>query len=309
MPVPSLYDIARSRIISNISMLTDIGDLPYSFLAPILKHIQNPSQLLELETTCPQILGETGEIWLRFIKRDIPNWDKKPHQPRDPSNWSKVYRKLKRDAEREQEEQEEALRQQMRALQKDRSENKTTIVNANVGYNPAARRRGGGGGRGFSSASSSWGPAPTKTGKVALDKFKRGMFDQKQARPKVTQIPAHLLEERRGKVAHAPERMIRMNENIDAPAPAPKSMLVPRKASLAGRGVPHPALHRPAISSRPPPQLEQNAKMPEKTVRTSLPADKHFTAPKLQTQTPAAAAPQKRRREEANPFMPRKRRP
>ncbi|ORY15971.1 RNA polymerase II transcription factor SIII subunit A-domain-containing protein [Clohesyomyces aquaticus] len=307
MPVPSLYEIARKRIITNISLLTDIGDLPYSFLAPVLKHIQNPSQLLELETTCPQLLGETGEIWLRFIKRDIPNWDRKPHQPRNPENWSKVYRKLKRDAEREQEEQEEALREQMRALQKDRSENKTTIVNASVNYNPAVRRRGAGG-------SSSWGtstgpPPPPKTGKAVLDKLKRGMFDQKMARPKATHIPAHLLEERRGKVAQAPERLLRLNEG----EPKSASMNVPRRSSQSVLGLrnPHPVVQRRAQTSpqpQPQPSSSSSSATPQtKLVRTSLPADKHFSAPKLHAPSTTGAAPQKRKREEANPFMPKKR--
>jgi elongin-A len=89
MPVASLFELARQRLIKNIDMLRDVGDLPYSFLQPVLRFVQSPDQLLELEANCPQLLGETGEIWLRFIKRDIPDWEKKPHEPRDPRNWRK----------------------------------------------------------------------------------------------------------------------------------------------------------------------------------------------------------------------------
>jgi elongin-A len=289
MPAPSLYDLAKARLVANIHMLDDIGDLPYDFLAPILKHIQNPSQLLDIEANCPQLLGETGEIWLRFIKRDIPNWDTKPHQPRDPKNWSKVYRKLKRDAENEKKEQEEQLKQQMRALQKDRDVNKTQIVDASRIQVPRPSRPwgfgGGGGGGGWEKSG-----APAKTGKAAFDKLRRGMFDQKQARPKATRMPTHLLEQRKGKVAQAPARMVRMNE-----AEAPSRMVLSKGASASvaqGSG----ASSRPTLHSSP-----------EKPLRASLPVGQQFTAPKIRPQSSGAAPPPKRKREEVNLFMQPKR--
>ena len=190
MPVASLFELARQRLIKNIDMLRDVGDLPYSFLQPVLRFVQSPDQLLELEANCPQLLGETGEIWLRFIKRDIPDWEKKPHEPRDPRNWSKVYRKLKKDAELEKEADKEALKQQMQALQKDRAQNKTLIVETRFGYGAGASKMFTG------RTTSSWGQpsgAPAKTGKAAFDKLKRGMFDHGRERPKASHIPQHLL--------------------------------------------------------------------------------------------------------------------
>lgn len=35
---------------------------------------------------------------MSFIKRDIPDWEQKRHEPNDPKNWYKVYRKLKKEA-------------------------------------------------------------------------------------------------------------------------------------------------------------------------------------------------------------------
>lgn len=283
MPAQTLYELAKNRLIQNIHMLTDIGDLPYSFLAPVLRHIQNPSQLIELETQCPQILGETGEIWLRFIKRDIPNWDKKPHQPRDEKNWSKVYKKLKKDAEREKSEQEEQLREQMRALQQDRKGNQTMIIDSKVGYNPAARRTGFGSRSGWGSSS-----APAKTGKAAFDKLRKSMFDQKQARPKATMMPTHLLQERKGTVRQAPARMERMRENE-----APKRMVISKgAAATVAASASRPTLHSGS---------------PEKSQRTSLPTGQHFSAPKIRTQATTTPVAQKRKREEPNVFMSQKR--
>jgi elongin-A len=299
MPAPTLYNLAKTRLIQNITLLTDIGDLPYSFLAPILRHIQNPAQLALLETTCPQLLGETGEIWLRFIKRDIPNWEHKPHSPKDPKNWSKVYKKLVKEAEREKLEAQEQLKQQMAALNEKRS-NKTQIIEGNVGVNHAARARARG--------SSSWGErsgAPAKTGKAAFDKLRRGMFDQKMARPKAALLPAHLLAQRRGMVKQAPERLVRMNE-IEASA---RSMVVSKGAAVSV-GARNPTLHTSEGPPFPKPIIRQrSAASPDAPPqRPHLPAGQQFSAPKIRPQAAAPQAGQKRRREEPNLFHQQKRR-
>ncbi|KAJ4303425.1 hypothetical protein N0V90_002319 [Kalmusia sp. IMI 367209] len=245
-------------------MLEDIGDLPYAFLAPILRHIQVAEQLVELEANCPQIQGETGELWLKLIKRDVPGWESKPHQPRDPKNWSKVYKKLKRDAEKDEEAQQETLRQKMQALQKDRKGHQTTILEGKISL-PSQRRSGWGG--------SSWGnpAAPAKTGKMAFDKLRRGMFDAKRARPKASMMPQHVLNERKKTVAQAPARLVRMQETE-----APKRMLISKGASASIAGSSNS--RGPVIKQRPIPQLSDAA--PERAGRSRLPTDQQFSAPK-----------------------------
>jgi elongin-A len=272
-------------LIQNITLLEDVGDLPYSFLAPILRHIQNPAQLKTLEDSCPQLVGETGEIWLRFIKRDIPDWDKKAHQPRDPKNWAKVYKKLKRDAEAEKAEQEEKLRMSIQALQKDKSKNQT-IIDDKIGYSPAARARGFGFRAPGSGGGSSWGApsgAPAKTGKVAFDKLRRGMFDQKMSRPKATRMPAHLLAQRKGTVAQAPARLVRMNEHEP---PAPSKMVLSKGASAS-------VVARNTAGEQAPP------------ARPTL-QGLQFNGPKIRSQTATPPVAQKRKREEPNMFHSRK---
>jgi elongin-A len=301
MPVASLFELARQRLIKNIDLLRDVGDLPYSFLQPVLRFVQSPDQLLELEANCPQLLGETGEIWLRFIKRDIPNWETKPHEPRDPRNWSKVYRKLKKDAELEKEADKEALKQQMQALQKDRAQNKTLIVESRFGYGAGASKMFTG------RTTSSWGQpsgAPAKTGKAAFDKLKRGMFDHGRERPK-PQIPPHLLAQRKTTVRQAPARMIRMAENE-----APRNMVVSKQASASvtkkPESQPAPSLsaNRPTITQRPAPQ-HRSAPPP---TRVSLPPGMHFSAPKPKAPNAQAAADPalKRKRPEYNMFHTKK---
>ena len=292
MPVPSLFVLAKTRLVQNIHMLEDIGDIPYAFLAPVLRQIQVPSQLAQLEANCPQIQGETGEIWLRLIKRDIPAWDKKPHQPRDPKNWGKVYKKLKREAEAEAEAQQEELRQKMQALKKDRHGHQTTIVDTKFNLPAAARRPAWSFGGG---AKSGWGDpaAPKKTGKAAFDKLKRGMYDAKRARPKASLVPQHILDERKTTVTQVPARMVRLAE-LEVAAQAPKRMLVPNPSSappMGGNGT-----RRPIIRQESMPKLSDAAL--ERAGRPRLPTGQQFSAPRPapRPQPSPSAQPLKRTR-------------
>lgn len=293
MPVPTLFALAKTRLVQNIHMLEDIGDIPYAFLAPVLRQIQVPDQLAQLEANCPQIQGETGEIWLRLIKRDIPGWQKKPHQPRDPKNWSKVYRKLKREAEKEAEAQQEELRQKMQALQKDRHGHQTTIVDTKFNLPAAARRPAWSFG---GTARSGWGDpaAPKKTGKVAFDKLKRGMYDAK--RPKASMMPQHILNERKKTVTQVPAHMLRMAE-LEAAQQTPRRMAVPKGASASAIGT-----RKPIVRHEPMPKLTNTA--PEGAERPRLPAGQQFTAPRPVTKPQPSASAHSLKRTRATPsFM------
>ncbi|KAL1609529.1 hypothetical protein SLS59_001035 [Nothophoma quercina] len=299
MPVPSLYELARQRLIKNIDMLTDVGDIPFDFLEPVLRHIQNPAQLQELEENCEQLQGRTGEIWKRYIKRDVPDWDKKPHRPSDERNWSKVYRKLMRDAEKEKQDQENQLKEQMKALQAGRDVNKTVIMTTSKSY--GARP----GGHWSTSGGGSFGRSapPAKTGKVAMDKLKRGMFDRNQARTKALQTPQQQLAMKKNMVSAIPERLVRM-----AQQEAPKKMMLSKQASesTADRRAPvKSTLGQQQIKQRPAPAPERSVAPP----RTSL-AGQQVTAPRLKPTANgvgSSSAP-KRKREGSSMFQPTKQR-
>ncbi|TKA83672.1 hypothetical protein B0A55_00292 [Friedmanniomyces simplex] len=128
MPVPSLLSMAIRGCIRNVTGITDVADIPYSIIKPVLKKIQNPDQLHEIETHCPQIADADAELWRAFIARDIPNWADKILEPKNPRSWWKVYRKLVRDEQRAKEGQEEELRAAMSGLNRKREENKATFV-------------------------------------------------------------------------------------------------------------------------------------------------------------------------------------
>lgn len=137
-----LYEQAKTALIKNISLLGDIGDLPYDFMRSILLRIESPTQLRDLEKACPQIIGLDGEIWEKLIKRDVSGWDKKVARftrtevdgatgkrvevfgPVKPEDWYRVYKTMKRQADEETAVAEEALFQKMEGLRKERLANR-----------------------------------------------------------------------------------------------------------------------------------------------------------------------------------------
>jgi elongin-A len=101
MPADSLKNMCLRACSKITKRITDIGGMPYHIARPFLLKIESPEQLRTLEEKSPQIIGHDGEIWLALIKRDIPNWQTKKHEPQDPKNWWKVYRKLKNESKME----------------------------------------------------------------------------------------------------------------------------------------------------------------------------------------------------------------
>ncbi|KAI9833086.1 MAG: hypothetical protein M1826_000453 [Phylliscum demangeonii] len=95
MPATPLYDSALLACSRHIDEIKSVGEAPYHKVACILKLIRRPEQLRQIEVACPQIDGETGELWRNFIKEDIPKWQTKVYQPDDSKLWWKVYEGLK----------------------------------------------------------------------------------------------------------------------------------------------------------------------------------------------------------------------
>ncbi|KAH9861791.1 hypothetical protein J1614_011544 [Plenodomus biglobosus] len=308
MPAASLYEMARQRLIKNIHLLDSVADLPFHFVEPVLRYVQNPDQLQLLEENCEQLKGETGDIWLRFIKRDIPNWETRKYEPRDPRNWSKAYRKLKKDAENEKLAQAEMLRNKMKAV--DRTQTKTQIVDSRVALSTGKMFST----RGFgSSCNASWGAstgAPAKTGKAALDKLKRGIFDHKRDRPTMNRVSSDVLARRKTQLRQAPAHMVRMAVN-EAPQ---RRIADAREAAdaAAKKHEPRPSASRPTVTK--PPIIQRP--VPQRSAppaRASLPQDYHAqrqkAAPALDAGASVPAPAPKRKRAEYSMFQPSKRRP
>ncbi|KMU75559.1 hypothetical protein CISG_04962 [Coccidioides immitis RMSCC 3703] len=98
--------MARRACVKQAKAIDDVGDAPYGLVRPILLKVENPRQLHALETNSPQLKEYTGEIWIEFIKRDIPFW-RDVKLPENPESWFNFYRSLRQQALRELELQAE----------------------------------------------------------------------------------------------------------------------------------------------------------------------------------------------------------
>lgn len=130
MPADSLKTIAIRACWRNVHTITDVGDIPYEIVRPILRKIKSPAQLEELEKNSPHIADSDAELWKAFMKNDIPNWDspEKLITPSNPRSWGKAYRKMLRREQKIKEEQEKALAEVLGGMKKEADEKKAVFV-------------------------------------------------------------------------------------------------------------------------------------------------------------------------------------
>ncbi|KAF4547478.1 Hypothetical protein D9617_42g090650 [Elsinoe fawcettii] len=130
--VSSLVSMSRRVAIKHVDDIMTFADLAPHLLPQIIKKVASPTQLRNLEIESPQILGlpATVEAWKSLIRRDIPDWEKKNLEPKNPELWWKVYRKLKREDEAAQKDAEEQLRQALGAQAAKKDASRSTILHS-----------------------------------------------------------------------------------------------------------------------------------------------------------------------------------
>ncbi|KAM3456239.1 hypothetical protein MY3296_001836 [Beauveria thailandica] len=129
MPVKSLHEMATAVAIKNIDSIVSVGYLPYSSVRHILLKVDSARQLRQIELNCPQLHGETGELWLRLIEKDFPlEFKAKAYMPKSQDRWFKVWEKYKVDHDRSIKESEEQLRAALMGLRQDKEKNTSKIV-------------------------------------------------------------------------------------------------------------------------------------------------------------------------------------
>ena len=126
MPASALFSLAQRACIRNVTSIHSIGDMPLPLADPILREIQQPKQLRKLEENSPQLVGETSELWLKFIKRDIPSQHNFDGEPEDPDEWHRLYEGLLAEHLEQEEIAEQWLRQQMSGIAAKRENNVAT---------------------------------------------------------------------------------------------------------------------------------------------------------------------------------------
>ena len=204
--------MAQNAAIRNISNITDIADLPYHAVEPILRRIDNPQQLRDLEIACPQIAEHSGPLWQELIKRDVSNGASKMLYPKDPRNWWKVYRKMIRQEAADKTAAEEALKAAMNGLKDAKSHKETTYVPKVFALGAKKKsgffdgvKQGGGGGNG--KAPMLWN---AKTGKDALGAMQRASASKVRIfKPSGTS--RHYVPDGKSQIRAAPKSMIQDN--------------------------------------------------------------------------------------------------
>jgi elongin-A len=266
MPVDTLVNMSLRACGKIHKRIRDIGALPYSIARPFLLKIDSPEQLYALEANCDQIIGHDGEIWRALIRRDIPNWESKKHEPSDPRNWGEVYHKLKQEADSAM----DAGADKLKAALNDKNEkhlaeikpmsdlarSRGPSVQARVAYRYQSGKTGS---RGSS-----------KLG--VLEKIKKEARDAKAARAiaeqqlskriatTVTRAPAQFVEDvrtQRQNARQSPERAIRaprppmaVRRPEGASASPPRIASSPPSRTVAAALVSHPAVTHQQVQER-----------------------------------------------------------
>ncbi|KAE8138314.1 putative RNA polymerase II transcription factor SIII subunit A [Aspergillus pseudotamarii] len=127
MPPPSLLQLCTATAVKNVKYLNDIGNVPYILARPFLLKIESPEKLRTLELQSPHIIDEDKELWLEFIKRDIPRWDEYDIQEQSDC-WYDVYCDLRERVQREVDEDAEKLKLALDGISSERAKNSVNFV-------------------------------------------------------------------------------------------------------------------------------------------------------------------------------------
>ncbi|OJJ50479.1 hypothetical protein ASPZODRAFT_187431 [Penicilliopsis zonata CBS 506.65] len=127
MPSQSLLQLCTATAIRNARYLTDIGSVPYVLARPFLLKIESPEKLRSLELLSPHIAEEDSELWLEFIKRDIPNWESYD-LPENPDCWYDVYCGLRDHVQQAVEKDAEQLKVALQGITSEREKNSAKLV-------------------------------------------------------------------------------------------------------------------------------------------------------------------------------------
>ncbi|KAI2628974.1 hypothetical protein GGS21DRAFT_526825 [Xylaria nigripes] len=128
--VKSLRELCTAVCLRHTIDITDIGDLSYDLVRPIILKVDSAVQLHQLETNSPHLQDHTAECWRRFISRDFPLLsERNNYLPSNPRSWHKIYLKYKRmDADQKREAQEK-LMNAFNEIKKEKDSNVSQVIN------------------------------------------------------------------------------------------------------------------------------------------------------------------------------------
>lgn len=214
MPPKPLVQLCTQVCIKHITMIADLGDIPYSRARPILLRVDDAAQLHELEVNSPHLVADTPEIWKRLIARHFTQWQKKNYVPKNPSSWHKVYARYKREHDAELAEAEARLKSAFATLESEKEARKSKIVEQRLLPRPPKDGRGVGGRRAGAAGADL--PSHLSFGGGSRTRLTDGQSFLKKARREAREdanrrtlsTPTGQLAVRPGQIAKAPEAMV-----------------------------------------------------------------------------------------------------
>ncbi|KAK2750731.1 hypothetical protein FQN57_002804 [Myotisia sp. PD_48] len=127
MGTPSLLQLSRRMCVRVVKDIRDVGLAPYELIRPILQKIENPEHLHELELKSPHLMEYDSELWIEYIKRDVPRW-REIDLPERPQSWYNVYTSLLEQVAKELEEDAIRMARALRGLDKEKSKHSSQFV-------------------------------------------------------------------------------------------------------------------------------------------------------------------------------------
>ncbi|KAJ5657913.1 uncharacterized protein N7484_001562 [Penicillium longicatenatum] len=295
MPAPSLLQLAMATAVKHVKSLNDIGNLPYNLVRPILLKVDNPEKLHAMEVLSPHLIEEDKELWLNFIRRDIPQWEQY-ELPENTHQWYEIYCDLREDVQRALDADAEKMKMALDGIKSERTRLTPKIIR---GHESRRSRF----------PSKSFRPR-TFTGipGISADKKKSAIFSAPR-RNNALAVPTKHLSTRASQVKKAPISLI---EEHRQPTEQPVKQPVPTVRRDQGARVPvAPAMPRrqssytpprPVHETRRPALAEREARLRAIASGNPLPASSEGTR-KVPTHTRDAAStrPTSLKREAVSP--------
>ncbi|KAL2808810.1 RNA polymerase II transcription factor SIII subunit A-domain-containing protein [Aspergillus granulosus] len=269
MPAPTLRHLCTTTAIRNVKYLNDIGNIPYDLARPFLLKIESPEKLRCLELQSPHLMRDDVELWLEFIKRDIPRSDEIA-LPEQPDCWYDVYCELREQVQREVDEDAEKLKMALDGISSERAKHSAILVDRRSLHLPRERptakqryasfdRRMGGIAPAFSSKNRS-GSSSDPQGSpiwsfgrpsVPRDTKKKNIFTATKRNPALA-VPTKQLNNRATQVRQAPRSLIEEHRRPPESAIAQRPTLrVPgRSGSNTGRSYSSPVVANSSLQER-----------------------------------------------------------
>ncbi|GKZ26361.1 hypothetical protein AbraIFM66951_003985 [Aspergillus brasiliensis] len=275
MPPPSLLQLCTATAIRNVKQLNDIGNIPYVLARPFLLKVESPEKLRTLELQSPHLMRDDEELWLEFIKRDIPRWDEYD-LPEKPDCWYDVYCDLREQVQRAVEEDAEKLKMALDGISSERQRNSAKFVTDRriIGLpreRPTARQRYAsfdrrmGGSLTSSSSMPSW-----AFGRPREPKKKSSIFTATK-RNNVLTVPTQHLNNRATQVRQAPRSLIEDHIRPSEPPVARRK----EAPALRAPGRSLPQISTPSVSQN---SLEVGPTLREREARLRAITQSHSPA-------------------------------